>query len=51
MDDELAQVVTPALLRELDEQVERVGEVLEGRPRLTIGPVPVGALTRLPIAP
>ncbi|MGP3965501.1 winged helix DNA-binding domain-containing protein [Nonomuraea sp. 3N208] len=35
--------LTPAQLRELDEQVERVGEVLEGRPRLTIGPVAVGA--------
>ncbi|TMR90841.1 winged helix DNA-binding domain-containing protein [Nonomuraea basaltis] len=35
--------LTPAQLRELDEQVERVGEVLEGRPRLTIGPVTVGA--------
>ncbi|MDP4503471.1 winged helix DNA-binding domain-containing protein [Nonomuraea turcica] len=34
--------LTPAQLRDLDEQVERVGEVLEGRPRLTIGPVAVG---------
>ncbi|MFL6073219.1 MAG: winged helix DNA-binding domain-containing protein [Mycobacteriales bacterium] len=28
--------------RELDEQVDRVGEILEGRPRLTLGPVTVG---------
>ncbi|TMR07206.1 winged helix DNA-binding domain-containing protein, partial [Nonomuraea turkmeniaca] len=34
--------LTPAQLRELDGQVERVGEVLEGRPRLTIGAVAVG---------
>lgn len=27
---------------ELDEQVDRIGEVLEGRPELTIGPVTVG---------
>ncbi|MEU0568929.1 winged helix DNA-binding domain-containing protein [Nonomuraea sp. NPDC005983] len=35
--------LTPAQLRELDEQVERVGAILEGRPRLTIGTVTVGA--------
>ncbi|MEO3876276.1 winged helix DNA-binding domain-containing protein [Nonomuraea sp. B12E4] len=35
--------LTPTRLRELDEQVQRVGEVLEGRPRLTIGTVKVGA--------
>ncbi|MEU5866453.1 winged helix DNA-binding domain-containing protein [Nonomuraea sp. NPDC047529] len=35
--------LTAAQLRELDEQVERVAEILEGRPRLTIGPVTVGA--------
>ncbi|MFI7638409.1 winged helix DNA-binding domain-containing protein [Nonomuraea sp. NPDC049400] len=35
--------LTAAQLRELDEQVERMGEVMEGRPRLTIGPVTVGA--------
>ncbi|MFI9594708.1 winged helix DNA-binding domain-containing protein [Nonomuraea sp. NPDC052265] len=35
--------LTAAQLRELDEQVERVGEILEGRPRLTIGQVTVGA--------
>lgn len=29
--------------RELDEQVERVGEILEGEPQLTIGAVSVGA--------
>ncbi|WP_433428969.1 winged helix DNA-binding domain-containing protein [Nonomuraea sp. CA-141351] len=34
--------LTAAQLRELDEQVERMGEVMEGRPRLTIGPVTVG---------
>ncbi|MBF8193902.1 winged helix DNA-binding domain-containing protein, partial [Nonomuraea sp. K274] len=34
--------LTPAMLRELDEQVDRVGEIMEGRPRLTIGPVAVG---------
>jgi hypothetical protein len=28
--------------RELDEQVDRVGEILEGQPRLTLGPVTVG---------
>ncbi|WP_336207118.1 winged helix DNA-binding domain-containing protein [Nonomuraea sp. LPB2021202275-12-8] len=32
-----------ARLAELDEQVARVGEILEGRPRLTVGPVTVGA--------
>jgi hypothetical protein len=35
--------LTAAQLRELDEQVERVGEVMEGRPRLTVGTVTVGA--------
>jgi hypothetical protein len=35
--------LTAAQLRELDEQVERVGEVMEGRARLTVGPVTVGA--------
>ncbi|UBU08953.1 winged helix DNA-binding domain-containing protein [Nonomuraea gerenzanensis] len=35
--------LTAAQLGELQEQVLRVGEVLEGRPRLTIGPVTVGA--------
>ncbi|RVX41721.1 winged helix DNA-binding protein [Nonomuraea polychroma] len=39
---ELLCDLTSAQVRELDEQVERVGEVLEGRPRLTIGPVSVG---------
>ncbi|HXV42169.1 MAG TPA: crosslink repair DNA glycosylase YcaQ family protein, partial [Anaerolineae bacterium] len=29
--------------RELDDQVERIGEILEGTPRLTIGAVTVGA--------
>jgi hypothetical protein len=29
--------------RALDEQVERVAEILQGTPRLTIGPVSVGA--------
>ncbi|MGP3932952.1 DNA glycosylase AlkZ-like family protein [Nonomuraea sp. KM88] len=31
-----------AHLRELDEQVERVGAVMEGRPRLTVGTVTAG---------
>ncbi|MGW3363056.1 winged helix DNA-binding domain-containing protein [Streptosporangium canum] len=35
--------LTAARLQELDEQVERVGEFLEGVPRLTIGTVTVGA--------
>ncbi|MGW3349715.1 winged helix DNA-binding domain-containing protein [Nonomuraea rubra] len=35
--------LTPGQLGELQEQVLRVGEVMEGRPRLTIGPVTVGA--------
>ncbi|MGA4867692.1 winged helix DNA-binding domain-containing protein [Streptomyces lavendulocolor] len=35
--------LTPGQLRELDEQVERVGHILEGRPELTIGTVTVGA--------
>jgi hypothetical protein len=34
--------LTGARRRELDEQVERVGEILEGTPRLTIGTVTVG---------
>jgi Winged helix DNA-binding domain len=34
--------LTPAQRRELDEQVERVGVILEGTPRLTIGTVTVG---------
>jgi hypothetical protein len=32
-----------ARLGELDEQVARIGEILEGRPRLTIGAITVGA--------
>ncbi len=35
--------LTPEHRRELGEEVERVGEVLEGKPRLTIGAVTVGA--------
>jgi hypothetical protein len=35
--------LSAAQLRRLDDQVERVGEILEGEPRLTIGPVTVGA--------
>jgi hypothetical protein len=35
--------LTTAQRRELDDQVERVGEILEGVPRLTIGTVTVGA--------
>ncbi|GGO63501.1 winged helix DNA-binding domain-containing protein [Nonomuraea cavernae] len=37
------RTLTSARLRELDEQVARVGEILEGEPELTIGPVTVGA--------
>ncbi|HEX4701852.1 MAG TPA: winged helix DNA-binding domain-containing protein [Pseudonocardiaceae bacterium] len=35
--------LTSARRRELDERVARVGEILEGRPELTIGPVTVRA--------
>ncbi len=35
--------LTAGQARELEEQVERLGEVLEARPRLTVGPVTVGA--------
>ncbi|MEV5503111.1 winged helix DNA-binding domain-containing protein [Nonomuraea fuscirosea] len=35
--------LTAGRSRELEEQVERLGEALEARPRLTIGPVTVGA--------
>ncbi|AVT31505.1 hypothetical protein C6361_20760 [Plantactinospora sp. BC1] len=34
--------LTARQLRELDEQVQRVGEILEGDPRLTLGEVAVG---------
>jgi len=34
--------LTTGQRRELDEQVERVGEIMEGRPELTIGAVTVG---------
>ncbi|MBE3013603.1 AlkZ family DNA glycosylase [Microbispora sp. NEAU-D428] len=34
--------LTAAQLRDLDDQVDRVGQISEGTPRLTIGPVPVG---------
>jgi hypothetical protein len=34
--------LTPARRRELDDQVERVGEILEGEPRLTVGTVTAG---------
>lgn len=34
--------LAPAQLHELDEQVERVAEILDGRPTLTIGTVTVG---------
>lgn len=34
--------LTAAQRRELDDQVERIGEFLEGKPRLTIGTVTVG---------
>jgi hypothetical protein len=35
--------LTPAQRHELDDQVERIGEFLEGKPSLTIGAVTVGA--------
>lgn len=35
--------LSAAALRELDEQVARIGGILEGTPRLTVGPVGVGA--------
>jgi hypothetical protein len=35
--------LTTAQRRELDDQVARVGEILEGTPRLTIGADSVGA--------
>ncbi len=38
--------LTAAQRRELDEQVERIGEILEGKPQLTIGTVTVGAHAR-----
>ncbi|WP_067182166.1 winged helix DNA-binding domain-containing protein [Microtetraspora niveoalba] len=34
--------LTAARRRDLDDQVDRIGEILEGTPRLTIGPVTVG---------
>jgi hypothetical protein len=34
--------LTTAQRHALDEQVERIGEILEGKPRLTLGPVTVG---------
>lgn len=37
------KTLTTAQRRELDEQVERVGAILEGTPQLTIGTVTVGA--------
>ncbi|MEV0387339.1 winged helix DNA-binding domain-containing protein [Nonomuraea sp. NPDC050643] len=40
---ELLRDLTAGGLRELDEQVERLGEVLEARPRRTLGPITVGA--------
>jgi hypothetical protein len=35
--------LTTAQRRELDKQVVRIGEILEGKPQLTIGNVAVGA--------
>jgi hypothetical protein len=35
--------LTAAQCRELGDQVERIGVILEGKPRLTIGPVTAGA--------
>ncbi|MDF5751872.1 winged helix DNA-binding domain-containing protein [Spongiactinospora sp. TRM90649] len=34
--------LSPALLSDLDREVERIGRILEGVPRLTVGPVTVG---------
>ncbi|WP_433518605.1 winged helix DNA-binding domain-containing protein [Nonomuraea sp. CA-143628] len=34
--------LTPAQLRELDEQVALTGQILEGEPQLTLGPITVG---------
>lgn len=36
------RIATAGQLRELEEQVERVGVVLEGKPELTVGKVTVG---------
>jgi hypothetical protein len=36
------RTLTAAQARDLDDQVERIGEILQGRPRLTIGTVTVG---------
>jgi hypothetical protein len=35
--------LTATQRRELDDQVTRIGEILQGNPRLTIGTVTVGA--------
>jgi hypothetical protein len=40
---ELFDPLTSAQRRELDDQAERIGEILEGKPRLTIGAVTAGA--------
>ncbi|MFG3438832.1 winged helix DNA-binding domain-containing protein [Nonomuraea sp. NPDC047897] len=39
---ETLRPLTRAQYRELDDQVARVGEILQGRPELTLGPVAVG---------
>lgn len=39
----LSGTLTAARRAELEEQVERTGEILQGTPRLTVGPVSVGA--------
>ena len=39
----LAGTLPAARRAELEEQVERTGEILQGTPRLTVGPVSVGA--------
>ncbi|MFC9746134.1 winged helix DNA-binding domain-containing protein [Streptomyces niveus] len=39
----LPGMLTAARRAELEEQVERTGEILQGTPRLTVGPVSVGA--------
>lgn len=39
---ETLRELTPAQLRDLDEQVALAGQILEGEPRLTLGPITVG---------
>jgi hypothetical protein len=39
---ELFHPLTASQRRELDDQVQRIGEILEGEPQLTIGTVSAG---------